>query len=87
MAKYMLESPHTPATCLQSLDAIKAKGTNFLAKFYFGCEAGRHIGWAVVDAGSEKEAKNMLPLALQARAKVTKVSKFTPQQIKALHEM
>lgn len=86
MAKYMLESPHTEEECLQALDETLAKGSDLLAKFDWGCMAGEHTGWAVVEAESESDARNIIPTFLRSKAHVVKVDKFTPQQIKSAHK-
>jgi hypothetical protein len=86
VAKYMIESPHTKEDCLRALDEIVAQDPRFLQKFDFGCMAGVHTGWAIVDAGSESAARNMLPSFLRAKARVTGLNKFTPEQIKSFHE-
>ena len=86
MAKYMIESPHSNKDCLKAMDEISAQGPQFLEKFDFGCGAGVHTGWAVVDAASESAAKNMLPSFLRGKAHVTAVNKYTPEQIKSFHE-
>jgi hypothetical protein len=88
MASYQLESPHTDAECLRSLDEISAgtRGPELLKKMYFGCPFGVHIGWAVVDADSEAAAKEMLPSFLRSRAKAVKVSQYTSEQIKGFHK-
>ncbi len=86
MAKYLIESPHTEEECLRALDETLGKGTDLLAKFEWGCMAGEHTGWAVTEAASESAARNMLPAFLRAKARVVKVEKFTPQQIKSFHQ-
>lgn len=55
-------------------------------KTYFGCHYGVHKGWAIVDADSETDAKNMLPDFLRNKATVVQVSQLTPEEIKGLHK-
>ncbi len=82
----MVEAPHTEEGCLSALDGFLDIGSDFLAKFDFGCMAGEHTGWAVLEAASESAARNMLPAGERIRARVVKVSKFTPEQIRAAHK-
>jgi hypothetical protein len=49
--------------------------------------AGQHVGWATVDAGSESEARNMVPAVVRNKARITPVNKFTPHQIESFHKM
>lgn len=86
LGKYLIESPHTNKGCLEALDEMLAKDPEFLAKFDWGCSAGDHTGWAVVEAESESAARNMMPTSLRSQARIVKVGKFTPEQIRSLHQ-
>ncbi len=86
MAKYMIESPHTEEGCQSALDEVLAIGPELLAKFDWGCMSGDHTGWAILEAASESAARNMLPAAQRINARVVKVSKFTPEQVRAAHK-
>jgi len=84
---FIVESPHTKAECLKTLDEVNAKGPEYLSKFSWGCMTGNHTGYAEFEAKDEKEARENLPPSVQSKAKVVEVSQFTPQQIKSFHEM
>ena len=86
MAKYVVESPHTPEECLQALDKTLEKGEETLKMFAFGCKSGEHKGWAYVDADSEKEALEIVPEFLRDKARAHEVRIFTPEEIRASHE-
>lgn len=81
---YHIESPHTKEECLQALDEVLARNPQFLAQFDWGCMAGQHVGWATVDAGSESEARNMVPAVARGKARVIRVGKVTADHINAL---
>jgi len=85
MAKYMIEAPHTAAECLEALDEVLAKGAELLDKFHWGCMAGVHNGWAIVEAESESAARNMVPPSQRGKWRITEVTKITPEQIEAYH--
>ena len=85
MERYFVESPHTQQECLRALDEILAKGPGVLAKFEWGCMAGDHTGYAIVEARSESEAKEGIPAFLGGKARVVKLNKFTPEQIRDFH--
>jgi hypothetical protein len=85
MAKYFVESPHTPQECLRALDEILAKGTGVLDGYEWGCMAGDHTGYAIVEARSESEVKEKIPVFLAGKARVIKLNKFTPEQIREFH--
>ena len=86
MARYLIESQHTAEECLQVLDAILMMGADFVDRFDFGCKDGIHTCWAIVEAESESAARKMVPAFVRSRARIVKVSKFTPQQIRAAHK-
>ncbi len=83
--KYMIETPHTKEECLRALDEQLAKGPEILKKFYYGCKAGDHTGYALVDVRNEMEARNFVPGFLINKARIVEVDIFTPEVIKSLH--
>ena len=86
MERYFVESPHTPQECLRALDEILAKGPGYLANYEWGCLAGDHTGYAIVEARSESEAKESIPTFLEGKARVVKLNRFTPEQIREFHK-
>jgi hypothetical protein len=83
--KFQIISSHTPETCLKTLDEVSAKNPKLLSKFDWGCNAGDHTGYAVVEAKDEAAVRAMLPAGMQD-AKIVKLNKFTMAQIKSFHE-
>jgi hypothetical protein len=49
--------------------------------------SGDHTGYVIVEAGSESEARENVPSFLRGKARIVKVDKFTPEQIKSFHQM
>ena len=85
MERFFVESPHTPQECLRALDEILAKGSGVLAQYEWGCMAGDHTGYAIVEARNEAEVKESIPSFLGGKARVVKLNKFTPEQIRQFH--
>jgi hypothetical protein len=85
MDRYFVESPHTPPECLRALDEILAKGKGALDRYEWGCMAGDHTGYCIVEAGSESEAREIIPNFLAGKARVVKLNRFTPEQIREFH--
>jgi hypothetical protein len=48
--------------------------------------AGDHTGYAIVEARSESEVKGTIPTFLAGKARVVKLNKFTPDQIREFHK-
>jgi hypothetical protein len=86
MEKFHVESPHTPEECLRALDELLAKGFDVLAGYEWGCMAGDHTGYATVEAGSETEVRKSVPSFLAGKARIVKLNKFTPEQIREFHK-
>jgi len=47
--------------------------------------AGDHTGYAIVEARSESEVRETIPVFLAGKARVIKLNKFTPEQIREFH--
>ena len=86
MEKYFVESKHTPEECLRALDEVLAKGPNVLDRIEWGCMAGDHTGYCIVDATSDADALKIVPTFLHGKARVVKLNKFTADQIKSFHQ-
>jgi len=85
MAKYLIESMHTPEECLQALDQMALRPHD-LSKFEWGCKSGDHRGFAFVDAKSDAEALNVIPASFRSKAKAIKMDKFTQKDLQAIHK-
>ncbi len=86
MKRYLIETPHKAADCLKALDDELAKGPEVLGKFDYGCMAGDHTGYAIVDVNTRDDALKLVPTFLQKNAKITEVAKFTPDMIRSFHQ-
>jgi hypothetical protein len=82
---YMVESPHTKATCLQALDEVSARGKDFLLKFSWGCMDGDHTGYALLDGTGKSEIKKKLPSVSRDKSKIVAVDTFSEDQIRSFH--
>ncbi len=84
MERYLIEAPHTKQNCLALIDEIHAQG--FLWHFDWGCKAGVHSGWAVIEAESEAQARMAVPPLLRGRAQVVRLNKFSADELAQLHQ-
>lgn len=85
MALFVITSKHDPVQCLQALDEIAEKGSDTLDKFVYGCRDGDHTAYAIVDAANDKEALSLVPDSLLDSACITRVDKFTAEEIESFH--
>jgi hypothetical protein len=84
MPRYLIESPHSAANCRLIVSQVHAMG--YLQNFDWGCEAGVHVGWAVLEAGSEAEAALAVPMLVRKDARVISIVKYTPEDALRTHE-
>jgi hypothetical protein len=85
MERYLLITTHTPEQCLKVLDEFQATSPKLLARTDWGCMAGDHTGYSIVEAESEAAARQMLPEGVRMQARVVKLNKFTPDEIRQFH--
>jgi hypothetical protein len=84
MDRYMVETTHNREDCLHVLDEFVIHG--HITHFDWGCESGICTGWAIVEAESEEQALYAVPSLLRQKARVIKLSRFTPEKIQEFHE-
>ena len=84
MNRYIIETSHEREDCLRVLDEFVVHG--HITHFEWGCESGVCTGWAIVDAESEEQARYAVPSFSRAKARVVKLSQFTPEKIQEFHE-
>lgn len=85
-SKYLVTTPHTAEQCLKAMDDVVANNPKLLQSTWWGCKAGDHTGYSIVDAESESDALNMIPEDERAGAKAVQVGKLTVAQIKGIHK-
>jgi len=86
LERFLIIAPHTPESCLKALDDMEAYSPALLTKTDWGCMAGDHTGYVVVEAASEQAARDLLPPSARAAARVVKLNKFTEEQIRSFHQ-
>ncbi len=84
MDRYLIETPHTAQECFLLVKQVHAMG--YLHHFDWGCKAGEHCGWAIIEAENEKQARLAVPPLVHAKARVIKLTRFDAGQVKSLHE-
>ena len=84
MERYLIETPHTEQNCLALIDEIHAQG--FLWNFDWGCKAGVHTGWAIIEAESEAQARMAVPPLLRGQAQVVRLNKVSAAELAELHK-
>ena len=83
MDRYLIESPHNEIDCHLVLNQVHAMG--FLHNFDWGCADGVHCGWVILEAESANQARMAVPAVSRKNARITRVVKFSEEQLKELH--
>ena len=83
MDRYLVESAHTAEDCSHALKQVEALG--FLTHFEWGCKAGVHSGFAIIEAENEAQALMVVPSLVRREARVVKLTRFTPEMLVASH--
>jgi hypothetical protein len=85
VARFLIESPHTPEDCVTALDSIMSFSDKLFGRFDWGCKGGQHVGWATVEAQDETTARLFLPTKLRSDARVVPLNKFTIEDVQSFH--
>ena len=83
MDRYLIETPHEVEECLMLFSQLRAMG--YLYHFDWGCKAGVHSGWAIIEAESEQQAQLAVPPLVRHKARVIKLNRFDPAEDQVLH--
>ena len=85
MPRFLIEVPHDSDTiaCAKVVKVFLMTGSHFLTHADWGCMDGVHSAWLTVDVDTKEEARGILPPAFRADAKVTRLSRFSLEQIDA----
>jgi hypothetical protein len=84
MNKYLVESPHSADECLHVLDEVMVTG--YITHYDWGCEAGVHTGWVIIEADSEQQALMSVPTLVRHKARAIRLNKFNPEVIQEFHK-
>lgn len=84
MDRYLVIAPHTAEACKKVIMQVEAMG--YITHFDWGCGDGEHCGWVIIEASNAKEALLVVPSSDRPKAKAVKLSKFTPEQVRKMHE-
>jgi hypothetical protein len=80
MNRYLIESPHTAENCMQAIQDLNAAG--YLHHFEWGCKDNDHTAWAIVEADTLENARQIVPWYLRDKARIVRLVKFDPAKDK-----
>jgi len=83
MNRYLIESPHSGEQCLDILKQAVAAG--YVTHFEWGCKAGRHTGWIILEAENEAQALLAVPVLVRPKATIVQLNRFSPEEVNSMH--
>ena len=83
MDRFIVIAPHTAGNCVKALQQIESMG--YITHFDWGCKAGEHCGWAIVEAENAAQALMVVPSFDRPNAKAVKLVKFSPADVRSMH--
>jgi hypothetical protein len=83
MNRYLVESDHTEEECHHVVEQFVYYG--YINHFDWGCQAGVHSSWAIVEAEDEHEALLSVPAFIRPKARAIQLNKFTPEEMQHKH--
>ena len=79
MPTYLIKSPHTAEDCSKIAKLTLAAG--YLTHFHWGCKAGDHTAWAIIEADSAGEALLSVPTVVREKCQAIEVVQFDPHDV------
>src|SRR5678815_3275582 len=81
--RYMIQLPHegNRTACIRAIQAIQRHGSHLITHMDWGCKAGVHTGWAVVEADNLQLATMMVPSECRRDATITELNRFTTEEM------
>jgi hypothetical protein len=88
MMRYLIEDSHEPthAECVRALASFLRAGAHYLTHAEWGCKAGVHTAWIIVEAENDDQARLMVPPVIRKSARVVRLNTFTPEEIRQLQQ-
>jgi hypothetical protein len=86
MSRFLIEVPHEAElqACARVVHIFLSSGSHFLTHADWGCEDGNHSAWMIVDVDSKEDARNIVPPAFRAEARIIGLNKFTLEEIDSI---
>jgi len=82
--RFLVSLGHSKENCLKAVDEASKVGEEFLKNCGWGCVGGDHTCYGILVGKDEAEVQKMLA-AEWTGARIGKLVKFTPEQVKSFH--
>ena len=85
----MIEIPHQddPGACDRATRLVLEHGSHLITNVDLGCKDGVHKAWIIIEGDSKDEIRLMLPPVYRPEATITRLTKFSLEDINKLTEL
>ena len=89
MEKFLIEVPHEgdQGSCSRAVKDFLASGSHFVTNAEWGCKDGNHKAWLIIEIENKDKAMRILPAAYKLNAQITKINKFTREDMEEVLEV
>lgn len=86
MERFLIEVPHedSKAACGRAVLIFHQSGSHFLTHAEWGCKDGIHSAWLEVEVESKEQARQIIPPAYRAKARIVKLNTWSGKEIDEL---
>jgi len=83
MPRYLIELTHADerTACVKALQALERHGSHLVTHADWGCHAGVHCGWLIVELDSRTEATMIMPPEFRDDARIVELNRFTRNEV------
>ena len=85
MPRFLIEVAHDNApdavACSKVIQIFQQTGSHWVTHADWGCRDGNHKAWLILEAESKDEARLVVPAQFRGDARITRLTKFTIDQI------
>jgi hypothetical protein len=88
MPRFLIEVPHEVEViaCTHTIEVFLKTGSHFLTHADWGCMDGDHKAWLIVEVDDKNEARNIIPPAFRAQARIVQLNAFTMEQVEEIRQ-
>lgn len=85
MARFLIEVPHEAdsVACSKVVQIFLKTGSHWVTHADWGCRDGDHRALLFLESENKDEARQVVPVQFRDHARITRLNKFTLEQIEA----
>lgn len=86
MNRYLIEVSHDPTheQCTRLANSMAHAGAYYLTRAEWGCDAGIHKSWLIVEALCDEDAELIVPPALRGEATIVRLNRLSYDELRSM---